>query len=129
MSLYLSIVSPRTTIPDKVALVTQLQAQFGPTASLVIDDPQHYRLKKSTDWTAPQIAGVQSAIDAAPAITPQRVSQNYIDSMPVFERARCEMELDEFNRLRAALRALGAPGLPALTLADVVATWRAKAGV
>jgi hypothetical protein len=51
-----------------------------------------------------------------------------IDAMPIHEQAWKALEVEEFNRLRAALRTLGAPGLPDLTYAGIVAAWRTKAG-
>lgn len=120
--------SARTTEPHFATLIAQLKA-LDPTAGVRHQPGPDYVVKKATAWTTPQRNAAQNVIDTAPASTPQLAAQTYIDNLPVFDRARCEMELAEFNRLRAALRGLGVAGLPDLTLADVVAAWRAKAGV
>jgi hypothetical protein len=124
MSLYLGIVSSRVTVPDLPALRAQLSAAFGSSAGLVMDDPQHYRLKKPTDWTAPQIANVQTAIDNAPAATPQNDAQNAIDSMSIFEKAIILTILDQFN----VLRSKQTPVLPPITIPQMIAAIRTKAG-
>lgn len=116
----------RPTQPDMGQLLKDLRA-LDATAELR-RMPGGVTVYKATAWTAGQITAARNAIEAAPEITPQREAQNYIDAMPLAEKAWKLEEMTEFNRLRTALRALGAPGLPDLTIDTVIAAWRARAG-
>lgn len=119
--------STRTTEPHFETLVGQLKA-LDPTAGVRHQPGPDYVVKKATAWTTPQRNATQNIIDTAPATSLALAAQAYIDRLPLAEKAWKLEEVDEFNRIRAALRALGAPGLPALTIEGVLAAWRARAG-
>lgn len=121
---YITVTSTRTTPPDPVALLATLR---GADATVGISaDPigQTFKLKKSTTWTPPQIAGAQNAIDSAPALTPQRQAQNEIDAWPITQKAFALALIDQLNVIRSKL----SPPLPDITSAQALAAIRAKAG-
>jgi deferrochelatase/peroxidase EfeB len=65
------LTSARTTTPDWAALLVSLRtAVTDPTAAFVWRGTD-YRVKKATAFTAPELAAAQTAIDTAPAQTPQ----------------------------------------------------------
>lgn len=128
MAFYQTFTVTRTTEPHFETLQAQLRA-LDPTAGVQHQAPSSlYRIKKATTWTAPQIAAALNVLETAPVSTPALVAQAYIDRLPLAERAWKELEVEEFNRLRAALRALGAPNLPDLTYTTIVNQWRTRAG-
>ncbi len=81
-------------------------------------------LKKSTTWTAPEIASAQTIFDTALETTPQAKAQFAIDQMDIFEKAIILTILDQFNLIRSKL----APPLPPITAEQMIAAVRTKAG-
>lgn len=119
----LPFTSPRQTIPDRPSLLAALQG-LDPTAWVQFSPDGAYVFEKATAWTAPQIAAAQNALDTAPAATPQLTAQAEIDRMSIFEKAIVLTILDQFNVVRSKL----APPLPDITVAQMIAAIRAKAG-
>lgn len=113
-----------TTDPDPVALLTQLRS-IDATAG-VQHEPGHtqYVIKTATVLTAPKIASIQSALDSAPTLTPQRRAQNEIDSWPIAVKALVLALIDQINVIRAELPTPRPPVTPQQALAAI----RAKAG-
>lgn len=117
----------RTQPPHLPSLIRALKA-LDASAGVQILDVNRFKVKKATAWLVGQTTAARNAIEAAPNVTPQLVAQDYVDALPLAEKAWKVIEVEEFNRLRGALRALGAPGLPDLTLDAVLTAWRTKAG-
>lgn len=122
MPAYQSFTSLRATEPDPASLLSALRALDG-TAGVQHPLGASYVVKKATAWTAPQIAAAQTAIDSAPAATPQLAAQSTIDGWPITLLAFASLVKDQFNVLRAG------PVLPLapFTDAQVIAAIRAKA--
>ena len=101
--------------------VLQTIRQADDTAGLM-PDGLSADIDKTTAWTAPQIAQMQTVIDNAPRDTPQVEAQYQADTISIFDKALVLALVDQFNVLRAL------HGLPAITPAQAVAAIRAKAG-
>lgn len=123
MAAYQTFTSVRATEPDPTALLTQLRA-LDATVGVQHSVGPTYVIKKATDWTAPQIAAAQNALDTAPASTPQLTAQAWVDAMPLNEKALILTLLDQVNLIRSKL----SPPLPAITPAQVLQAVRDKAG-
>jgi hypothetical protein len=120
---YQTFTTTRTTEPDRATLIAQLRAADA-TAGVQHTPGPDYVLKKSTPWTAGQIAFAQNVIDTAPEATPARAAQTEIDHLSLYERAFILALIDQINVLRAALPT----PLPAITPAQAMAAIRQKAG-
>lgn len=84
MAAYLIFTSLRSTTPDFATLVANIQsAANDPTAYVVSQGDGVYRVKKANAFTGPEIAAVQTAIDAAPAVDPavQDVDQKVLKAI------------------------------------------------
>jgi hypothetical protein len=123
MSSRQTFTSLRATEPDDAALRAQLRA-LDPTAGLQHQPGPTYIIKKETAWTGPQIAAAQTAIDTAPATSPQLTAQALIDQMSIYDKARDLALIDQLNVIRAALPV----PLPPITPAQALAAIRTKAG-
>lgn len=116
--------SPRVTTPDWAALLASLRTAVNDPAAAFVWRGADYRVKKTTAFTAPELAATQTAIDSAPALTVQRSAQSEIDAMSIFDKARDLTLIDQLNVIRAALPT----PLPAITPAQAFAAIRTKAG-
>jgi hypothetical protein len=64
--------SARTTTPDWAALLASLRTAVNdPSAALVWKGEGSFRVQKAAAFTAPELAAAQTAIDTAPAQSPQ----------------------------------------------------------
>ena len=128
MAAYAQIVSTRTTFPDLTALVTQLRTALSDvTIGISIPtDPTIYRVKHSSDvaFTVGELTTIQTTIDNAPAITPQRQAQNEADNLTIIQKAMFLTLLDAINTVRAALPV----PLGAITVNQAITAVRNKAG-
>jgi hypothetical protein len=121
MPSYQQLSSTRTTEPDPVALLASLRA-IEPSAA-TWHDGNIYHVKTAAPLTAPQLASMQTAIDTAPELTPQRAAQNEIDRWPIAQRALLLALIDQLNVLRSKL----SPPLGAITPAQALQAVRDKA--
>lgn len=126
MAVYCQITSTRTTVPNVVALLAAVRTALANDATVGIVpllEPTLYRVKRSSDdaFTEAEIAAVQTAIDSAPAYTPQTDAQNQIDQLPLVWKAIALALLDQINVLR--VRA----GLAEISVQQAIAGIRAKA--
>lgn len=122
MSNYATVTSTRVTEPDMAALLAtarSLDVTVGISHNV---GTAVYIGKKSTDWTLNQITQLQSAVDNAPAITPQRLAQNNIDAWTIDMKALVLTLIDQINVLRTAA------GLTTITPAQALQSIRNKAG-
>lgn len=121
MAAYQTFITARPTVPDPTALLSAVQVACGDLTAGVQWQHPTYLVKKATDWTAPQIATTQTAIDTAPAMTPQRLAQNEIDQWPISMKAFALALVDQINVLRTQA------GLPTVTPAQALTAIRNKA--
>jgi hypothetical protein len=121
MSVYQTFTPVRTTPLNPGDVLQRIRA-VDPTAGLYVATDGTVTVKKATDWTANQIAQVQTLLDTAPANTPQLQAQIEVDTWPLSVRALVLTLIDQLNTLRAF------HGLPAVTPAQALAAVRAKAG-
>jgi hypothetical protein len=121
---YQPFTSARATEPHFTTLIDQLKA-LDPTAGLQheVGTPT-YVVKKATVWTTPQRNAAQTVIDTAPASSAQLDAQAAIDQMSIFEKAIVLTILDQFN----VLRSKQTPVLPPITVPQMIAAIRTKAG-
>jgi len=124
MAAYQTFTSTRFTEPDLPTLVAQLRAVdttigIGPRLG---GGP--FVVKKTTAWTTQQITAAQTVIDTAPATSDQLTAQALIDAMPIYDRARDAVIVDQFNVIRARLPT----PLPDITAQQVITAIRNKAG-
>lgn len=124
MASYQPFVSARLTEPHFATLEKQLQATDATIGVIHTPGSADYVLKKTTAWSAPQIAAAQTTIDTAPAATGAIVGQSAVDAWPVEFRALVLALIDQLNVIRAALPVPLGPITPAQAIAAV----RAKAG-
>lgn len=126
MASYMGFTSLRTTAPDPVALLASIHATVDVNAGLAVPlgGVGSYLVKKATPFSGADVAGCQAAIDAAPALTPQREAQNQIDAWPLALKALVLALIDQLNVIRAALPV----PLPPITPGQALAAIRAKAG-
>ena len=122
MAAYLTLTSPRVTVPDTVALLVSLRA-IDATAGYS-SDGVIYRVKTATIVSPGNVNAMQAAIDTAPALTQQRQAQNEIDQLSISQRALVLALIDAIN----VLRTHPAIGLPAVTPAQALTAIRNKAG-
>jgi hypothetical protein len=126
MALHIFLTSTRQTRPDNTAMVTAIRAAVAdPVAVLTSFDGRTAIGKKSTDWTAAQIASAQQIFDSTPAVTPQQQAQRTVDRFPVETRALVLALIDALNTVRAKLPT----PLPPITPAQALQAIRDKAGV
>lgn len=127
MALFLQVFPRAGVAPDRTALANAIRSSIGDPFYLevgVVNGAVRIEVQKPTAWTGPQITAVQAAVDAAANATPQSDAQNFIDNMPIFEKALCLALIDQLNVIRAALTS----PLPPITPAQAIAAVRAKAG-
>ena len=110
----------RTTRPDPETLLTAVRSACGDAAAIVLWMPPVF-VKKAADWTAPEIAAVQAAIEAAPVLTDQKAAQLEIDKWPLALKALVLALIDQINVLRTQA------GLSIVTPAQALAAIRSKA--
>lgn len=106
----------RETSPDQQTLQAQLHA-LDASAGVGQLGAQLYRVKKDTDWTAPQIAAAQNVIDTASTSTSQLRS------------VRTSRDKDVLATCALIVRARGIPAWNALTTPQKVAAATAEADV
>ena len=124
MGFYQELTATRTTEPDPASLLAALRA-LDPSANYAHEPKSPlYILKKDTAWTNPHRTAALSAIEAAPAASPQLTAQAALDMMDLYDKAIVLTILDQFNAVRAKLD----PPLPAITIPQMLAAIRAKAG-
>lgn len=116
MSAYLDLTTTNT--PDPAILLTNLRA-LDATAGAFSADGHVYRLKKATDWTAPQIAAAQTVLDTTTPATPETRAQTEIDNWPIAVKAAFLATLDELNLLRDWITAFKAAVAAATSLANL----------
>lgn len=122
---YHTFLSGRTTRANGPSLLAAVRAAVDPTVGISQEPGINvWRAKKNTVWTAPQIAAAQTAIDTAPADTPQLTAQQKVDSMDLFDKAIILTILDQFNTVRSKL----SPPLAAITVQQMIDAIRVKAG-
>lgn len=125
MATHIFLTSTRLTRPDNAAMATAIRAAVGdPVAVLTSLDGRTAIGKKSTDWTAAQIASAQQIFDTTPPVTRQQQAQRAVDRFPVETRALVLALIDALNTVRAALPT----PLPAITPAQALKAIRDKAG-
>ena len=126
MAAYQSFTSARGTRPDPIGLLLDLRAAVSADVGLTLNSPtwQQVTLKKTTAWTAPQIAAAQTVLDTAPAGTPQIAAQRLVDAMSLYDKARDLALIDALNVIRVAL----SPPKVDITPAQALAAIRTKAG-
>lgn len=124
MASYVTIVSSRLTAPDGPALLAAVRAAVDPAAGVVQRTPTDYVVKTPAPLTAPQLAAAKNAIDTAPAASPQLTAQDWIDRMPIAEKAILLALIDQLNVIRAALPV----PKPPITPAQAIQAARDKAG-
>jgi len=124
MASYHIFASTRTTQPDPVALLAVVRSAANDPGCAVGGISPHFTAKKAAVWIASEIAAVQTAIDTAPALTPQRQAQNAVDAFPIECQALVLALIDQLNIIRAALPS----PLPPITPAQALGAVRAKAG-
>jgi hypothetical protein len=137
----------RVTAPDLSALQATIRTALMDATVIVypaIGDA-YLAVKDGAAWSPADIATAQTAIDAAPAATPQSLAQGEIDRLPISWKAIALLIVDKLNdingnlvALLAAVNALNAKAaLPAVTLpnptpqptpAQAIAAIRTKAG-
>jgi hypothetical protein len=129
MAAFYQSFTTRATEPDLPSLLALLRS-VDPSIGIQHDPGAAYVLKKSTAWLGTQITAAQSAIDTAPATTPQLIAQTYLDAIPLELKAIVLTLIDQLNLVRATIPggAPGAPPLAALTPAQALAAIRTKAG-
>lgn len=116
---YQEFITNRTTAPDLISLVAAVRAAMDASAGIADVGGGIWRAKKSTAFSAADIAACQSALDTAPAETPQLAAQNIIDNMPVFEKAILLTLLDELNNLREWITDFKAAIAASTSMADM----------
>ncbi len=107
-----------TNRPDPAILLTNLRA-LDASAGYAALDESLYRVKKATDWTAPQIAAAQTVLDTTTPATPQTRAQTVIDNMDIPTKAILLTLLDELNNLRDWITAFKAATAAATSLANL----------
>lgn len=129
--MFQAFTSTRMTQPDPMGLISTVRTALADATALVIDQNAGLAtsgglvfVQKATSWTPGDLTAAQTAIDTAPALTPQREAQNEIDNWPITVRALALALLDQINVLRAALPT----PLVAITPAQAMAAIRTKAG-
>jgi len=116
MSSYQSFTSARTTEPDPAALLAALRLIDLTIGVQHLDGPA-YRLKKTTAWTAPEIAQAQTAIDTAPVPSVTSAAQY------------TSRQKDILTTCALIVRARGIPAWNALTVPQKIAATLAEADV
>lgn len=124
MALFLDFSSARTTVPDHPALASLLQTTIDPAIAIGPLSQTRFRVKKPTDWTAPQIQAAQNVLDTAPARTDELSAQFEVDKLGIREKAILLTLLDQINLLRTQPATVFA----SVTPAQAVTAVRAKAG-
>jgi len=112
--------------PDLPSLVVAVRAVIGDpfTIGEQNDGGQlTVHVAKPTAWQPSEISGVQSAVNGAVDSTPQADAQNFIDNLPLFQKAILLTLLDQINQLRQNPTTV----FPAVTPAQAIAAVRAKA--
>jgi len=120
MSVYQTFTS--AVPPDPSALLAAVRTACGDPAAGIGGVFPAYTVKKTTDWTAPQITATQVAVAACPVLTPQRQAQNEIDRWPISMQAFALALVDQINVLRQAA------GMSQVTPSQALAAIRQKAG-
>ena len=123
MSVYTTITSARSTIPDWPSLVAAVRGAVDATAGVVQRTPTTYLVKTAAALTGPQLTAVQAAIDTTPATSPQLTAQAEIDRLGIREKAILLALIDQLNVIRSKL----APPLGAITPAQAIQAARDKA--
>lgn len=126
MAGYITLSTARSTRPDQVALTTTLRSAVGDAEAVLLIQPDAtWRGKKTTAWTAPQIAAAQSALDSTAALTPQLAAQREVDVWSLEFKALALALIDQLNVIR---NLLVPPKTPDITPAQALAAIRIKAG-
>lgn len=120
---YQAFTAARTTEPDYDSLLSTLRSADA-TIGLRRDDTTLWTLKKSTLWTAPQIAAAQNVLNTVAARTDESLAQAEVDKLGIRERAILLTLLDQLNLLRLQPITVMASVTPAQAIAAV----RTKAG-
>lgn len=123
MADYHTFTSSRTTLPDTRALIDSLRATVDPSAGPRPPEGNTITVKIDNPWTPAKIAAAQTAIDTAPAMTPQREAQQTIDHWPIEMRAFASLLVKRLNLLGARVT----PPVPAVTLQQVLQAIRDEA--
>jgi len=108
--------STRPTRPDPPSLRDAVRAALA-DATVVGIDADPYTLTKDTPWTGADLAAAQTAIDAAPALTPQ------------LRYSRTSREKDLLATIALIKRAQGIAAWNAMTVPQKVAAATAEADV
>jgi hypothetical protein len=124
MPSYATFTTPRTTIPDPVALRLAVQAATGDPTAVLYNLGEGWKGKKAAAWTAGDLSATQTALDTTAALTQALSNQQIVDAMPMILKAVALALVDQLNVIRAALPV----PLAAITVPQAIAAIRAKAG-
>lgn len=119
MSAYHAFTSTRQTEPDRASLLVAVRAATDDTAGYAIRDAQHVLVKKATAFSGADLVACQAAIDTCPASSPELSAQNWVDRMPLEDKAVLLTIIDELNRRRQWDSAFKAATAAATSLADL----------